>query len=262
MSAANLFLVDAFADAPFAGNPAAVVLLDRDRSDDWLQRLAAELAAPATAFLHPGGLNRLSWFTPKVELRLCGHGTLAAAHVLWSEGLLAHETAARFETQAGELTASYDEGWVMLELPALRSEAVDAPPGLARAVGIEPKAVSRAGDDYLVELGSPDDVLAVRPDRDVLATVETRGVIVTAAGGDDADFTSRFFAPSLGIPEDHVTGTAHAALAPYWAERLGRNSLIGHQASLRGGRVRVEVRGELVALAGKARTVVRGSLLL
>jgi PhzF family phenazine biosynthesis protein len=260
------FLVDAFADEPFGGNPACVVALDDERSDGWLQAVATELGAPATAFVRPArtpaDLIGLRWFTPSVELQLCGHGTVAAAHVLWSERLLATGSLAHFVTPSGELIAAYDDGWVVLELPSVPSTPAARPAALLDALGVVARSVHRAGPDFLVELASPDSVRRVRPDAAALEALDMRGVMVTAAGGEDADFTSRFFAPLLGLPEDHVTGSAHAALGPFWAERLGRDRLVGHQVSPRGGRVRVERRGDLVALSGRARTVVRGALLV
>ncbi|HEU0014294.1 MAG TPA: PhzF family phenazine biosynthesis protein [Longimicrobium sp.] len=254
--------VDAFTDRPFRGNPAAVCVLEAPRDEQWMQDVAAEMSLSETSFLHREGDGwRLRWFTPAVEVDLCGHATLASAHVLWEWEHLHEGEPARFHTRSGQLTARREGGWIMMDFPALPAEAAVAPEGLARALGLEPVHVARSRFDLLVEVPSADDVRALRPDLGRLRQVEARGVIVTARGdGGGHDFISRFFAPRVGVDEDPVTGSAHCVLAPYWAGRLGRDELVGYQASRRGGVVRVRAAGDRVHLGGQAVTVLRGQL--
>jgi PhzF family phenazine biosynthesis protein len=260
--AVPLFQVDAFADRAFAGNPAAVCLLDGPADADWMQAVAAEMNLSETAFLHRDGAGyALRWFTPVAEVALCGHATLASAHALWESGRESGGAPIAFATLSGTLTASRDGGWIAMDFPATPPEPADAPAGLAEALGLPARWTGRSPFDWLVELASPGEVARVRPDMAALAEIEGRGVIVTAAGGrDGADVTSRYFAPGFGIPEDPVTGSAHCALGPFWAERLGRERLVCHQASARGGIVRVDVRGDRVLLSGRAVTVFEGRL--
>jgi PhzF family phenazine biosynthesis protein len=254
-------VVDAFTDRAFSGNPGAICLMKGPAAEPWMQAVAAEMNLSETAFLYPeGDAYRLRWFTPTREISLCGHGTLAAAHVLWESARL-EET--RFETRSGRLTARRDGGLITLDFPARPVEAVAAPAGLAAALGAEPVRVGRFEREYVVELPSPAAVRAVAPDFRALAALPLRTVTVTAAG--DAapyDIVSRFFAPGSGIPEDPVTGSAHCALGPFWAARLGKSDLLAHQASARGGTLRVSTRGERVLLAGQAVTVSRGEILV
>ena len=259
----ELWIVDSFADAPFSGNPAAVCMLPGRRPDSLHQALAAEMKQSATAFLaRQEGDWSLRWFTATTELELCGHGTLAAAHFLWESGRLQRTTDARFHSRSGVLTAASDGDWIVLDFPKTPSAEVAQPQGLAEAIGCTPLWVGRSKFDVLVRVGTAEMVRSLSPDFTRLASISARGVIVTAEGDTrGVDFVSRFFAPRTGIPEDPVTGSAHCALAPYWTDQLGRPALTGYQASARGGVVRVEVKGERVLLAGKARTVVRGELL-
>lgn len=267
----ELYLIDAFTRPPdLAGNVAAVAFPAAPRSDAWMARVAQETNAPATAFLSPagGGAYLLRWFSPATELVLCGHGTLAAAHALYESGRLAPEEEARLETRsAGTLRARRDGDGIALDFPAKPSAPVATPPGLAAALGVKPIAVSRGQLDYLLELGSEEQVRGLTPDTAALAAIpDARGFIVTAraAGGSDFDFVSRFFSPSTGIAEDPVTGSAHCALGPYWAARLNKSDLLGWQASGRGGVVRVRVGGPdaaRVTLVGRAITVLRGALI-
>jgi PhzF family phenazine biosynthesis protein len=261
-AAVPLFQVDAFAERAFAGNPAAVCLLNGPADPAWMQAVAAEMNLSETAFLHPdGAAHALRWFTPVAEVELCGHATLASAHALWEAGRVPAGAAIDFATLSGTLSAARDGDWIVMDFPATPPEAADPPPGLATALGIAPRWTGRTHFDWLVEAASPREVAAVRPDMAALAGLEGRGVIVTAAGGRaGADVTSRYFAPSLGIPEDPVTGSAHCALGPFWSGRLGRNPLVCHQASARGGIVRVEARGARALLAGRAVTVLEGRL--
>ena len=257
-----LLQVDAFSERPFAGNPAAVCLLDGPGDAGWMQSLASEMNLSETAFLHPeGGGYALRWFTPVAEVELCGHATLASAHALWETGRVAGGGAIDFATLSGTLSATRDGDWIVLDFPATAPEAADAPAGLAEALGVAPGWTGRSRFDWFVEVASPGDVAAARPDMAALAALEGRGVILTAAGGrDGADVTSRYFAPAYGIPEDPVTGSAHCALGPFWSERLGRARLVCHQASARGGILRVETRGDRVLLGGRAVTVLEGHL--
>lgn len=258
-----LVQVDAFTTVPFAGNPAAVCLLEAPREAEWMQAVAREMNLSETAFLLPEGDGyRLRWFTPAVEVDLCGHATLASAHVLWQEGHVRPDAPARFHTRSGLLTANREGDWIRLDFPALPPAPADPPAGFDRALGVAPRHVERSRFDYLAEMGSAEAVRALRPDHGLLRAVEARGVIVTAASDrPDFDFVSRFFAPGSGIDEDPVTGSAHCVLAPFWGARLGKQEMVGYQASARGGVVRVTLAGDRVHLAGQAVTVLRGELL-
>lgn len=259
----RLLQIDAFTSEPFRGNPAAVCFLDRERDDEWMGNVAAEMNLSETAFLLPHGSDwSLRWFTPAVEVELCGHATLASAHALWEEErLLANETA-RFHTKSGLLTAERSGDWIELDFPAKKEEEIAPPAGLLDALGVgDARYVGRNQFDYLVELPSEEEVRGLRPDFAVLRQLPIRGVIVTSrASTGDFDFVSRFFAPGVGVAEDPVTGSAHCCLAPFWAERLGKNELQAWQASARGGALRVRVVGNRVKLAGHAVTVLRGEL--
>lgn len=255
--------VDAFTDRPFAGNPAAVCVLAEPRPERWMQDVAREMNLSETAFVVPAAeAFRLRWFTPTTEVDLCGHATLASAHVLWEDGHLRAGSAARFLTRSGLLTAERSSGWIWLDFPALSPTPAPADAALLQALGVDTARFTGASrHDTLVELGSAETVRGLRPDIGALARIATRGVIVTARSDDaDHEFVSRFFAPRVGVPEDPVTGSAHCVLAPYWAERLGRSELTGYQASERGGTVRVRLQGDRVRLGGRAVTVMRGEL--
>jgi predicted PhzF superfamily epimerase YddE/YHI9 len=254
--------VDAFTDRPFAGNPAAVCLLPAPADAPWMLDVAREMNLAETAFLVPqrDGFD-LRWFTPTVEIDLCGHATLASAHVLWEDGHLAPGTQARFHTRSGLLTADRRGDWIELDFPATPAEAAAAPAGLTAAVGVAPRFVGRSRFDYLLEVDGEEIVRGCKPNFDALARVDARGVIVTSrAAASSYDFVSRFFAPRAGVNEDPVTGSAHCALAPYWSAQLGRPELVGYQASARGGTVRVRLQGDRVILGGQAVTVLRGAL--
>ena len=255
--------VDAFTARPFAGNPAAVCLLDAPRPERWLQNVAREMNLSETAFLLPGGDGYdLRWFTPTVEVDLCGHATLASAHVLYEEGHLRSEQVARFHTRSGLLTATKQGDWIEMEFPARPAHEVSTPQVLTAALGVTPLWVGRSATDLLVEIPDEVTVRSLRPDLEALARLDARGVIVTSrAATTGFDFVSRFFAPRVGVPEDPVTGSAHCTLGPFWGERLKREYLIGFQASARGGVVRVSDRGIRIGLAGQAVTVLRGELL-
>lgn len=265
-----LFQVDAFTDRPFAGNPAAVCLcFDRRPEALPLQQIAAEMNLSETAFVAPrsgGGAHfDLRWFTPAQEVDLCGHATLAAAHVLWDESHASPEAKITFHTRSGPLTArraSAEGGDIQLNFPAEPVEKCDAPPALSEALGAAPAFTARNRMDLLARFDDAQAVRALSPDFQRLAEIDARGVIATARAEHSAerDFVSRFFAPRAGVDEDPVTGSAHCALAPFWAERLGRARLTGQQVSERGGTVRCEAKGERVTLGGAAVTVLRGEL--
>ena len=258
----KLWQVDAFTDRAFAGNPAAVCLLDQAADPAWMQNVAREMNLSETAFLSPraDGYD-LRWFTPGAEVALCGHATLATAHVLWTEGLLPSDRTARFSTKSGWLTADRRGDWIELDFPSQAVSPQEAPAGLLAALGVHPQYVGKNTTDYLIEVASEGDVRALAPDFGKLRTLPIRGVVVTSRSQTSGiDFISRFFAPAVGVNEDPVTGSAHCALAPHWAARLAKNELVGYQASARGGTVRVRVAGDRVKLGGQAVTVLKGEL--
>ncbi len=277
-----IYTVDAFTDRPFGGNPAAVCLLDRARDEAWMQLVAREMNLSETAFLVPRGKDfDLRWFTPTVEVDLCGHATLGSAHVLWETKSLALETPARFHTRSGVLTCTRDGDRIAMDFPAKAAIEAAPPPELLRALGTRAAFAGNNKMDWLVEVDSEATVRALEPDLALLKTIPVRGVIVTAraadatapssasstsSGGDGArssakhDFVSRFFAPRAGVDEDPVTGSAHCCLAPYWGTKLEKKELVGWQASARGGEVRMQWNGDRVVLSGRAITVVRGEL--
>jgi PhzF family phenazine biosynthesis protein len=258
----RLLQIDAFTDQPFRGNPAAVCLLDEERDAQWMQNVASEMNLSETAFLlGKSGSWSLRWFTPAVEVDLCGHATLASAHALWEEGLLPPGEEARFDTRSGRLGARKNDGWIELDFPVTRQQSCQAPEVL-EALGVSSaRHVGRNKFDYLVELASEAEVRAVEPNHAALRKLPVRGVMVTSRSENgDYDFVSRFFAPGSGIDEDPVTGSAHCCLTPYWSERLQKREMIAYQASRRGGMLRVRLEGDRVKLAGRAVTVLRGEL--
>ncbi|MDP9075616.1 MAG: PhzF family phenazine biosynthesis protein [Actinomycetota bacterium] len=258
----RIFQVDAFTTEPFRGNPAAVCLVDEPCDDQWMQAVGAEMNLAETAFLEPraDGFG-LRWFSPTIEVDLCGHATLASAHVLWELGQA--QDCLRFHTRSGLLTADRVDGAIQLDFPSQPAEPIEAPADLAEALGVTPRWVGRSSSDYLVEVADAATLRAMQPDFATMAAWPVRGTIVTAAGSATAgspDFLSRFFAPGTGIDEDQVTGSSHCCLGPFWAARLGKDTLVGYQASRRGGTVGVRVAGDRVVLAGQAVTVLRGEL--
>jgi PhzF family phenazine biosynthesis protein len=264
---APIFHVDAFTDRPFAGNPAAVCVLSEQRDDGWLQSVAGEMNLAETAYLwrkEPGW--QLRWFTPAVEVDLCGHATLASAHVLWEAGYARRGTTLLFETRSGRLSASHrnNGGAIELDFPAEPASASAPPPDLLASLGIEAAGFTgRNRLDYLVQIEGERVLRRLAPDFKRLAAAcgRARGVIVTAASDrPEHDFVSRYFAPGAGIDEDPVTGSAHCCLGPFWAERLGKKELSGYQASARGGTVAVRVEETRVSLAGRAVIIARGEL--
>ncbi|UCG14351.1 MAG: PhzF family phenazine biosynthesis protein [Deltaproteobacteria bacterium] len=258
----QIFQVDAFTDKPFAGNPAAVCILSELPSETWMQNVAAEMNLSETAFLYEqeNGFN-LRWFTPSVEVDLCGHATLASAHILWETGLLHPHEQAKFYTRSGLLTAELKGNEVQLDLPATPEEPTTAPADLSDALGVVPNYVGRSKYDYLVEIDSEEAVTRLTPDFSLLGKLPIRGIIVTSvADAPEHDFVCRFFAPAVGVDEDPVTGSAHCCLGPFWSKRFGKSELLAYQASRRGGTMRVIVSGDRVHLRGQAVTVLRGEL--
>ena len=264
----RLRIVDAFTDRAFAGNPAAVIRLDQLAPDQlpdegWYQQLAAEINTPATGFVLPAEDDqadfRLRWFSPRVELELCGHATLASSRCLFEDGVTG---PIRFATRAGVFTVRQDDsGAVTLDLPAQPASRIEPPDGFAEALGAEPVWVGEGGGKYLAELADPATVRGLQPDLAVLAGYPVHGVIVTAGSDvEHADFVSRFFPPALGIAEDPVTGSAHTVLGPYWADRLGRTELTGLQVSPRTGLVEVRLVADRAELTGTAVVVLDGRL--
>jgi len=262
--ATKIAFVDAFANKPFAGNPAAVCLLERPGDERWMQFVAAEIGFSETAFVvRNGGEFSLRWFTPACEVELCGHATLASAHVLWQEGWLDAGREARFHTASGVLTARQMDDGIEMDFPAEPAAECDMPAGLSQALGAEPKWVGRNRMDILVELDDAATVRNLIPDMVLLKELDTRCIIATAPSDiSEYDFVSRCFGPRAGISEDPVTGSAHCCLGPYWRQRLGKDDFVAYQASKRGGTVGVKVRGPRVLLSGCAVTILRGELLV
>ncbi len=256
-------VVDAFTDTAFAGNPAAICILAAPADEAWMQRVAVEMNLSETAFVLPqGDAFGLRWFTPAAEVELCGHATLASAHLLWETGDLDADQPARFDTLSGRLTATREGDWITLDFPTELASEVDIPAALADGLDTAPRWCGRNRMDYLVEIDGEGVLRGLAPDFARLAEIDTRGIIVTArAETDGIDFVSRFFAPRHGINEDPATGSAHCALAPHWAERLGRETMNALQLSSRGGRLKVTNAGDRVRIAGQAVTVWRGELL-
>ncbi len=254
-----LYQVDAFADRAFAGNPAAVCLLEDWPEDSLLQAIAAENNLSETAFLAPEGAHwRLRWFTPKVEVDLCGHATLASAHVVFEHVRRETRTVA-FETRSGRLTVSRNGPVLSMEFPANPPEAIAAPAGLAEALGAAPEAVLEARFISVAIFPDEPSVRALRPDFRRLAALNS-GITAATAPGEEVDFVSRCFAPGHGIDEDPVTGSAHCALAPYWAARLGKTALTARQVSARGGRLACAIQGDRVVISGRAAPYLSGTI--
>jgi PhzF family phenazine biosynthesis protein len=258
----KLLIVDAFTDRPFAGNPAAVCLLEEERDAAWMQSVAAEMNLSETAFVRTldDGFE-LHWFTPAIEVELCGHATLASAHVLWTEDVVNTKQPIQFHTKSGVLTCTHDGDFIQLDFPATPAQEAEPPAGLLDALGVTPSFVGRSKFDKFVLVVSDQIVRSLEPDFAQLRTITMRGVIVTSTSDDPQfDFVSRYFAPGAGIDEDPVTGSAHCCLGPYWSKQLGMDEMTAFQASARGGIVRVRVNGDRVILGGQAVTVMKGEL--
>lgn len=266
-----LLVIDAFDDGPFTGNPAAVVLLEAPAPESWMQSVAAEMNLSETAFVRPvdDGFE-LRWFTPACEVELCGHATLASGAALWATGRLGGDEAARFRTRwAGPLRAvPCADGRVTIDLPRINVEESPLPDAMIAALGVRPVVTGFARGtgkgNQLVAVATADEVRGATPDFEALRIFERAGFMLTAPGDDggDADFVSRYFAPWYGVDEDPVTGSAHAALGPWWSRRLDRTTLVARQLSRRGGRVEVQVDDDRVRLTGRTRVVVRGSIVV
>jgi len=260
--AITIYQVDAFTSQPFSGNPAGVCILTQAAEEDWMQKVAREMNLSETAFLYPssGGYN-LRWFTPAVEVELCGHATLASAHTLWEEKYLKPGEQARFFTRSGLLTAERQGSWIEMNFPAEPEKPIQPPDELARALGTQPKYVGQNRWDYLVEVDSEETVRTMQPDFTLLGKLPARGTIVTSRSTtEEYDFVSRFFAPAVGINEDPVTGSAHSCLGPFWGQRLGKKSFLAYQASARGGVIRVALKEDRVIIGGQTVTVLRCEL--
>ncbi len=258
----RLRTVDVFTERALAGNQLAVVLGAEGITGDEMQAIAREMNLSETAFLlrQADGFN-LRWFTPAVEVDLCGHATLASAHTLWEAGYLQPTEQARFHTLSGLLTADRQGDWIELDFPARPQEPADAPPALFQALGVVARYVGQSTVGYLVEVDAEETVRNIKPDMALLATLAVQGVMVTSlATSPGYDFVSRYFAPGVGIDEDPVTGAAHCCLGPFWRKRLNKDELLAYQASTRGGVVRVRMMGNRVRLGGQAVTVMRGEL--
>ncbi len=248
----NLYIVDAFTDQPFRGNPAGVMILASDfPADSWMQELAAELRHSETAFVAPVADGwRLRWFTPAVEVDLCGHATLATAHVLGGDNV--------FHTRSGVLrTSATGDGWIRMDFPADPPTPIEYQDVLG---GMKVSAAVKGVTDILVQVASQDDVRSVEPDMEALAKLPVRGVIVTAQASAEADIVPRCFYPAAGVPEDPVTGSAHCTLASYWCPILGRDRLVAQQLSPRGGTLRLLLDGDRVHLEGRAVTILEGRI--
>jgi PhzF family phenazine biosynthesis protein len=257
------YQADAFTDQPFKGNPAAICFLKKSLPDETLQAIAAENFLPETAFILPleKGYS-LRWFSPEVEIPLCGHATLATAHVMWSEGMAPENEALHFHTLSGELIVTKESEWLHLNFPAFTEKTIESNSLLEEAIGLKIKHLCQMHHFILLELENANDIPSIQPKMEILKNFDP--VIVTAKAQDDSpyDFISRVFGPSIGIPEDPVTGSAHCCLGPYWASRISKTKMLAFQASSRGGEVKVEIKGDRVQLSGKAITVIKGTLLL
>ena len=263
MSPIRCWQVDAFTNRPFAGNPAAICWLESEADPIWMQSVASEMNLSETAFVRrlPDGLE-LRWFTPTVEVDLCGHATLATAHALWSSDLVPQGKPLCFHTRSGVLTCTQNGDFIELDFPSTPPTAVPITSALSEALGAEPSYLGKSCFDYLAVFASAEAVRSLKPDFRKLEKIPVRGVIVTAPADDPSfDFVSRFFAPALGVDEDPVCGSAHCCLTPYWAERLNKTDLMAHQVSARGGVLRLRLNGDRVILGGQAVIVWRGELL-
>jgi PhzF family phenazine biosynthesis protein len=257
-----IYQVDAFTGQPFHGNPAGVCFLSAPCPEQWMQCVAKEMNLSETAFLLPENEGyRLRWFTPAVEVDLCGHATLASAHILWETGRLAKDEMAQFYSRSGLLMARLEGDWIQLNFPVKRLELVTIPEELSTVLGISPVFVGKNQFDYLVEVENEEILHSLQPDMARLSQIPVRGVIVTCAATTPGyDFMSRFFAPRVGVPEDPVTGSAHCCLTPYWAEKLHKQSMRAYQDSPRGGELHLRLEGDRVLISGQAVTIFQGEM--
>lgn len=260
----TIYQIDAFTDRAFAGNPAGVCVTPGPLAVPFMQTIAAEMNVAETAFLHPvaNGYN-LRWFTPEVEVDLCGHATLAAAYLLWDRAFLLSSVPAVFHTRSGVLRATQSDGWITLDFPREEDDPIAAPEILVESLGTRPIYVGKNRMDYIVEVDSEETLRRMDPELTKLERLHARGVIVTSrSDSPEYDFVSRFFAPGAGVPEDPVTGSAHCCLGPYWQRKLLRSEFTAFQASSRGGIVKVRVNGDRVYLSGQAVHVLTAELLV
>ncbi|TDL84755.1 PhzF family phenazine biosynthesis protein [Vibrio vulnificus] len=258
----ELTIINTFTDQPFKGNPAAVCLLTGEMDSEWMQRMAKEINMPVTAFIHFHKAEwQLRWFTPSIEIPICGHGTLASSFFLWGKGYVSRDRPIVYQTKSGLLTARFVDGMVQLEFPSLIEQETAAPELLIKALGVVPVYVGQNKWDYLVEVQSEEIVRNIKPDIDSIAQLPIRGIIVTSrSDSSEYDFVSRFFSPAQGLDEDHVTGSAHCCLGPYWKRKLDKSIFIAYQASERGGLLKVEVTEDTVKLSGHAVTIFEGNV--
>jgi PhzF family phenazine biosynthesis protein len=257
-----IYTVDAFTDKPFSGNPAAVCILDNPLDESIMQKIAFEMNLSETAFLHrENDAYRLRWFTPAVEVDLCGHATLASSHILWETSILKTNEPANFQTRSGLLTSVKNHDGIEMDFPLIEESEIKSPPELDKALGVKPLYTGMTKWNYVVELDSENTVRSINPDFDLLQRLPAWGTIITAkASIPGYDFVSRFFAPEKGVKEDPVTGSAHCVLGPFWQKRLNKNIFKAYQASQRGGTVGVKVENNRVYLSGKAVTVLKATL--
>ena len=263
MMSIRIYQVDAFTDELYRGNPAAVCFPHESADPDWMQAVAAEMNLAETAFLaqRADGTYDLRWFTPKIEVDLCGHATLASAHTLWECGDLSRTEPAQFHTRSGLLTARpIDQDWIELDFPSLPPQPVEPPTGLIEAINAEPLYVGEAAQNHLIELASAQAVRALEPDFDLLGKHNLCVIATSVSDDPEFDFISRYFAVPFGINEDPATGSTHCTLGPYWQSRLDKNEFVAYQASARGGVIKVRVADDRTYLAGQAVTVLRGEL--
>jgi PhzF family phenazine biosynthesis protein len=259
----KIFQVDAFTDKPFSGNPAAVCILQEEREESWMQNVAKEMNLSETAFLYKqkDGFH-LRWFTPVVEVELCGHATLASAHVLWETGIISPKEEAKFYTLSGLLKANRKEGKIEMDFPANPEKTAYNPPELEKSLGVTPKYIGKNKYDYLVEVQSENEVKNAKPDFLKLKELGVRGIMITSiSSSPEYDFVSRFFAPGAGVDEDPVTGSAHCCLGPYWSRKLGKKEFVAYQASDRGGILYINLEGDRVLISGQAVTIMKGELI-
>ncbi|HEY0610283.1 MAG TPA: PhzF family phenazine biosynthesis protein [Chitinophaga sp.] len=257
------FQVDAFTDVPFKGNPAAVCITDKALPEIIMQQIAAENNLAETAFVSQDkGDFSLRWFTPLTEVPLCGHATLATAHILWQEGLVAPQQEIRFDTQSGLLTAARNGDWITLDFPSLKGHSVELPAEIKEILGVTPVHTVDVFNRFLVEVATEAEVYNTRPDFFRLAGHPKVVITARANEGSEFDFISRFFAPCIGINEDPVTGSAHCCLAPYWSAKLGKQEMLAYQASARGGIMKVKLNDDRVLMSGQAVTLIKGAYTL
>ncbi len=256
----KLYTVDAFTDKPFAGNPAAVCILEKELTETQMKNIAFEMNLSETAFvLNQGDVYSLRWFTPDSEVDLCGHATLATSHILWQTGLHDKSGTILYKTRSEILKARQVNGKIELDFPIDKEYRIDIPGALVETLGAKPTYLGKTKWSYLAEMDSEETVRNIKPDFDMMETLEAWGVMITArSASKEFDFISRFFAPRKGVKEDPVTGSAHCALGPYWANKLGKNTLNAYQASARGGSLVVIIDGERVKLLGSAVTILEG----